>query len=159
VTAQIPDVLWYEGEKYPLCALPLRDYFDLEGTSPEFAAPSSVLWRGYVGKWEIRDDRLYLIELTGRLKSGDSLTLATLFPDFPERVFAHWSSRILRVPQGGLVEYVHAGFGSVYERDLFLEIDEGILRRTWTKKNGKAQKAAKRQGYRIHALTTFGRPQ
>lgn len=158
MTAQVPDSLWYEGTKYPLCDLPLRDYFDLGGTRPEFSAPSSALWRGYVGTWEIRDDRLYLIKLTGHLKSGDSVTLATLFPDFPERVFAHWSSRTLRVPQGGLVKYVHAGFASVYERDLFLEIDEGILRRTWTRENGKAQDGAERQGYQVAALTTFGQP-
>ncbi|MCG3773350.1 MAG: hypothetical protein JW395_0156 [Nitrospira sp.] len=130
----------------------------LGGTRPEFAAPSSALWRGYVGTREIRDDRLYLIELTGRQKSGHRVTLATLFPDFSERVFAHWSSRTLRVPQGGNVKYVHSGFASVYERDLFLKIDKGIVRRTWTRENGKAQDGAERQGYQITALTTFGQP-
>ena len=32
-------------------------------SKPHFQAPSTALWRGYVGSWEIVDDRLYLVEL------------------------------------------------------------------------------------------------
>ena len=68
----------------------LNDYFLLSGAPPPFESNSSALWRGYIGSWEINERRLYLVELEGVLEDGTDVTLGTLFPDFPERVFAHW---------------------------------------------------------------------
>ena len=47
-----------------------------------------------------------------------------LFPG-QEKVFADWYSGEIRVPQGKLLEYIHLGFASVYEKDLFLKIEAG----------------------------------
>ncbi len=67
----------------------LGDYFELTGQTPPFQSNCTALWRGYVGIWEIVNDRLYLIELNGTLQRGERSTLETLFPGFPDRVFAH----------------------------------------------------------------------
>ncbi|MBP8284298.1 MAG: hypothetical protein KAX46_10380, partial [Chromatiaceae bacterium] len=58
-------------------------------------------------------------------------------------------------PQGGLLEYVHQGYGSTYERDLFLEVERGILVATRVRNNGKAATADAPQGYGIGAMTLF----
>lgn len=127
MTAQATESLHYEGEGLSLCGEPLAGYFALLGESPPFAAPHTALWRGYIGGWEILDNRLYLTELSGYSTSGDEIDLQQIFPDFPERVFAHWVNGRFRATRGERLQYVHAGFASVYEQDLFFEFDEGIL--------------------------------
>ncbi len=48
-----------------MLSLPLEDYFSMGGHHPSFRSPHTANWRGYVGAWEIRNDRLYLI---GRMR-------------------------------------------------------------------------------------------
>jgi hypothetical protein len=86
---------------------PLSDYFVLMGISPDFKDTSTACWRCYVGKWEITLDRLYLIGIRAAYKDGTEVTLGSLFPGYDSRVFAHWYSGVLSIPQGDLVEYVH----------------------------------------------------
>jgi hypothetical protein len=106
---------------------------------------------------EIIADRLYLIGLQGTLKDGTEASLATLFPGFPTRVFAHWYSGSLRIPQGGQIEYVHMGYGSRYERDLFLEAERGVVVTTRVRNNGQAASKEAPQGYGVGAMTVFPR--
>lgn len=136
MTAQVPEALIYEGNKLSMCSEPLGDYFALAGLRPPFEWTSSALWRGYVGTWEVHQDRLYLVGINGTLASGGAATLATIFPDFPERVFAHWYSGTIRAPEGKLLEYVHMAYASLYERDRYFEIEKGLVRRTWVEQNG-----------------------
>ena len=107
MTAQIAERLRYQGEDVAMCTNPLSDYFAMGGTNPRFESNCTALWRGYVGSWEIIDDRLYLIGLNGTLEDGTDASLATIFPGFPDRVFAHWYSGTIRLPQGKQLEYVH----------------------------------------------------
>ena len=58
-----------------------------------------------------------------------------IFPGCAERVFADWLTGRLRVPQGRLLECIHAGYASRYERDLILDIDRGVLVGTETAHN------------------------
>ena len=51
--------------------------------------------------------------------------LEYLFPQAKGRVAAVWFSGTLRVPQGKQLRYVHAGYHSVYERDLMITIKNG----------------------------------
>ena len=93
--------------------------------NPGFEFTCTALWRGYVGSWEIVDGRLYLIGISGTLKGGEEAALITMFPDFPDRVFAHWYSGTIRIPQGKELEYIHMGYGSTFERDLLLDLFKG----------------------------------
>jgi hypothetical protein len=54
---------------------------------------------------------------------------AEYFPDFPTRAFAYWFTGKVRLPQGDLLQYVHGGFKSIYERDIFLHFENGILKK------------------------------
>ena len=73
-------------------------------------------WRQYRGTWEIRDDRLYLVSIAGkfRLRRGQPL-------------FAEWFSGTLRICRGELLQYVHMGFGSVFEEELLIDVDQGVI--------------------------------
>ena len=137
MTAQVSETLWYQGKKQGMCSEPLNDYFNLAGERPKFAEMDTSCWRGYVGEWEIRDDRLYLIGLDGRLENGKEANLESIFPGFPDRVFAHWFSGTVRVPEGKLLDYVHGGYLSTYERDLLLTFEKGVLVGTETRKNDR----------------------
>lgn len=127
MTAQVPEKLRYQDEEVSMCTTPLDDYFCMGGSKPNFEVPFTALWRGYVGTWEILNNRLYLIDLQAAFFGGSEASVSTIFPDTPQRVFAHWYSGTLRVPQGKLLKYVHGGFGSTYERDQLLEIERGLL--------------------------------
>ena len=138
MTAQITETLIIDGQPESMMSTPLGDYFEMLPNSPQFEASCTALWRGYVGTWQIINDRLYLIEINGTLKGGEPATLAALFPGFPERVFAHWFSGQVRLPQGKRLSYRHMGFGSTYERDHFIVFRKGIVVGQHTVVNGVA---------------------
>jgi hypothetical protein len=157
MTAQIAERLRYDGEEVAMCTNPLSDYFAMGGVAPPFDCTSTALWRGYVGEWEILDGRLYLIGLRGLLQDGSEASLATVFPDFPTRVFAHWYSGTIRLPQGKQLEYIHAGYSSRYERDVLVDVMRGVVVQTRVRHNGVATWENAPEGYGVGAMTLFPR--
>ncbi len=155
MTAQIAERLLYQGETVSMCTTPLSSYFAMGGVAPEFESSCTALWRGYVGSWEIAESRLYLVGLSGLFEDEAQMSLATIFPEFPERVFAHWYSGTIRIPQGKLLEYVHMGYGSTYERDLFLDVERGVVVTTRERQNGVAEAECAPEGYEVGAMTVL----
>ncbi len=125
-----------------MCTEPLQNYFDIGGHHPGFMASSTALHRGYVGSWEISGGRLYLVKLTAVLETGRDASLESVFPGFPERVFAHWFTGTIRIPRGERLKYVHGGYLSVYERDEMLEFERGAILRTWVRNNVEPEEQA-----------------
>lgn len=159
MTAQASETLIYKGEKLALCTNPLDTY--LSSTSPkvEFYATSTALWRGYIGTWTIEGGRLYLVKLSAALRHADRIEdvgLSYLFPDYPDGVFAHWYTGEFRCPMGELLNYVHGGYGSTYEQDLFIEIKKGVVISERVESNGEGTGKGG-SGYVLGAMTTFGR--
>ena len=128
MTAQVSEKLLYEGKSIFLFSEPLALY--LMQNQIRFTSPHTANWRGYVGTWEIIEtegvERLYLIGIEAHKDYETILTLPELFPGF-DKVFAHWFTGELRCPQGDLVEYIHMGYASTYEYELFLEFKQGVL--------------------------------
>jgi hypothetical protein len=155
MTAQIPERLHHQGHWHEICNEPLGMYFELLGQAPRFRETLSALWRCYIGSWEIRDGRLYLVGLAAELADGAPATLATVFPGFPDRVFAHWYTGTLRIPEGGRLACVHMGYASTFERDLLLEIERGLLRSSRVRHNGVAS-AETPGGERVQAAPVIG---
>ena len=85
---------------------------------------STACWRKYIGTWEIKEGRLYLINILGHLKL-----------DGEEPLFADWFTGELKIPQGELLQYAHAGFGSVYEQEILIKIEQGSVIDTKIKDN------------------------
>ncbi|WP_432721273.1 hypothetical protein R0381_002586 [Jeongeupia wiesaeckerbachi] len=139
MTAQFAEQLHYQGRDVAMHTPPLSDYFAMGGFSPSFDLSCTALWRGYIGRWEIVDSRLYLLELHGTLRDGTETSVATLFPDFPDRVFAHWYSGTIHIPRGKRLDYVHMGYDSTFEQDLFLDVERGVVKNTRARHNGTAE--------------------
>jgi len=159
MTAQIPETLHHKGLELTLCGEPLGPFVKNNHLGMEFVASSSALWRGYVGTWAIEAGRLYLIKIAGRVEVNHAIKdvgLGDLFPNHPNGVFAHWFSGELRCPQGGLLKYVHGGYGSVYEQDLCIDVRKGVVAGERTVRNGTAEPQAP-QGYGVRAATIFGK--
>ena len=121
-----------------MCSTPLDVY--LLQNNIRFEAENTANWRGYQGSWEIKGSeevgyRLYLIRLTACLKYPKKVGLDYLFPEFPNGVFAHWFTGEIRCPRGDRLHYVHGGYASIYEEDLFLEFHEGVLKGSRVVKN------------------------
>lgn len=135
MTAQAHEKLIYEGEVHGMCTEPLSDFVNQGGKLPHFLEYCSALWRGYIGTWEVAGKRLYLVGVDGTLLGGKQASLEDLFPGYPDRVFAHWFSGEVRLPKGELVNYVHMGYGSTFERDLFLYFKKGCLTGVEEKQN------------------------
>ena len=157
MTAQMTEHLIYKGEKLSLCEEPLRNYLETIRKDFKFQAPSTALWRGYIGTWSIENGRLYLIKLRGFVSESEEreeVTLKDLFPDFPDGVFAHWYTGEMRCPKGGLIDYVHGGYASTYEQDLFINVEKGVVLSERVVENGKAEPDAPR-GYHQAARYDF----
>lgn len=125
MTAQMQESLLYKGEKVGMSALPLETYLQTNGTK-NFEAPNTMLWRGYVGHWEIEGDKLLLIGFVGFSDGKSEFNLNDLFPGEP-KVFANWFSGEITIPRGELLYYFHGGFGSIYEKDQVLTFEKGVL--------------------------------
>jgi hypothetical protein len=114
MTAQATETLIYKGQELSLCETPLDDYLVSAGSGIAFESPSTALWRGYVGTWEVISDRLYLVALDGFQMLDGKFTevgLADVFPDFPQGLFAHWYTGELRCPRGTLLRFTLPGAG------------------------------------------------
>lgn len=214
MTAQAGELLLLNGERVWMQTLPLEAFWDANPPRPYMIAESSAEWRGYIGEWEISDQRLYLrkFEATAWTTSNDwigdeglrdlwgfvrlhndsaatgiaklknlpttanaaqrraarivlaiadnrlangtlapdapgqdlyqsavdaswscftkekrSISLATLFPNATDGVFAAWYTGTLRIDEGELLDYQHAGFCSTYEFTRLIEIRDGCV--------------------------------
>lgn len=131
-TAQVPDTIRIDGEEHNLNTNPLNAYLEgVRWNRPENIVILSANWRGYIASWEVKDEKLLLIDVTvllGGTDRGDYVRksiLTELFPSSPTGVPANWYSGALIVPQGEVTNYVHMGYGSSYESYQVLRVDAG----------------------------------
>ncbi len=137
-TAQQSDLIVMDGGTAQLHSNPLQSEIESgRVTIPEPTVLSSANWRGYVATWAVRGDRLILkgirIEMSAPKNSGKMSeiveVLDRVFPGQTE-VVATWYTGLLVIPSGELVNYVHMGYGSTYERYTLLHVKDGqIIRR------------------------------
>lgn len=129
MTAQIHERLIYDGRETSMAFCP-----PLPEGHPRIVSPkpdeksqdegdsilhSTACWRGYLGTWEIRDGRFYLTARRGAYRLAGE-----------EPLLADWFTGTLRIPQGELLQYVHMGFGSVYEEEIHVRIERGLVTAT-----------------------------
>lgn len=128
MTVQTSERVRFRGEDRELLSTPLCDYLRQKGLSKLFDDWTSTdLWRGYEGTWEVDDGRLYLSHLHGYLKDGTIASMRSVFPECGGRVFASWYSGTLRIPDGRLLCPAVGGFEHIYERDILLTVQNGLI--------------------------------
>ena len=132
-------------EKNPLWPEPRDRYFKnpLHGSN-------TALWRGYIATFEIREKQLFVKDvfvddddakharLTAYMKNrkegkpdNDDIWIpittnivAKIFPD-EDVIKADWFTGTLVIPQGKLLEYIHMGYASTYEKYILIDVEEG----------------------------------
>lgn len=127
MTAQASERIIIDGqmERMPFCPpLPNETYFQ-EDTPEDFSIlRSSACWRGYVALWKIEDDKLYFVDIQGKHKLKDKTS-----------IFADWFTGTLKIWKGKMVYYFHGGFDSIYEYDLYIEVENGVVKTQRTQDN------------------------
>ena len=139
-TAQEGDILIMKGKKYSIQSEPLRAYIrENPNKLPESEVVSTSNWRGYLATWEVKDEQLFLVDVTilrpvksqdGGFSTEPRSVMASLFPDQKE-VPAVWFTGHVIAIDGELVHYVHMGYASMYAKYIILRVEEGRVTRTW----------------------------
>ena len=130
MTAQYTERLFLRGEKLSLCTEPLAPYLESGANQITFDANTSACWRGYQGTWAIESDRLYLVKLQGGSVTNEGWverSLADLFPQYPDGVFAHWYTGELRCPGGKRLQITHRLYSVLTEFDVFIAVNKGVV--------------------------------
>ncbi|MEE9118206.1 MAG: hypothetical protein V3U02_06400, partial [Calditrichia bacterium] len=140
-TAQTPDRINYDGKNYPLLSTPLQPLY-MPGYSlnidlpdfPSYFSESGITttstgnWRGYIATWEIENDTLFLVGVKD-IKNEKSADLKEIFGDYVNdgRIQAIWYTGDLLIGKGKRKNYIHMGFMSTYEREIIIEIENGVV--------------------------------
>jgi len=125
MTHQLHENIIYEGRDLSMLSfpdVPLDHPRIIELTDEEIFAinkkgrmVSSSCWRGYVGSWEIKDGRLYLMKLERELKLGGK-----------EPLFAEWVNEDLNIAVESAFEDLRAGPGPGFKFER-VTIKNGLL--------------------------------
>ena len=137
-TAQDPEIVFYNDQVYSLYAIePLESYYRDRNNRPHFQIrPDGISTgnaRGYIGSWEIRDKKLYLIGIDGWIIKDTGWIKAdpeTLFGDryTDDRVAATWFTGDLLLKGGEMIVWsMTVGYEDIYEWEIVLKIETGNI--------------------------------
>jgi len=98
-TQQIPERVLYQGHNYALMVEgsqtnQLIPSFPLpvSGLLPPGKCMSTACYRGYVGQWQLREDKLFLIKLEDCQRPPNEIPLSMVNKGWESPVFADWVS-------------------------------------------------------------------
>jgi hypothetical protein len=125
MTTQVEEQIIIDGEKYPLINVPsLPEDSSIIQHKKGLISKWSNNRRGFQGIWEIKDDRLYLIEF-----SSDSFELLCKLP-----ILADWYTGIAMVATGKIKDSSSWDI-ETYETEMHLTIENGLVVNTINIKN------------------------
>lgn len=143
-TAQRGDEIVIGGKSYDLFTNPLESLFFKKSElkekfdkiySDHNAMVSSNCWRGYVAKFKIIDDALYIVDITIDVPSKIFFSInnfkvekKSIYKELFETdkpMLCDFFSDMLIIPQGDIVEYVHGEYLSEYEKYILIKITDG----------------------------------
>ena len=125
MTTQVEEQIIIDGEKYPLINVPsLPDDRSIIQHKQGLISKWSNCWRGFQGTWEIKDDKLYLIEFS----SGMYDVLVNL------PILADQISGTAKVATGE-VKANSSWDIETYETEMHLTFENGLVVKTENVKN------------------------
>lgn len=144
MTAQVSDGLKFEGRWYGLSCEPLITWlWRRKNKGLRFLRTNTACSRGYGATWEIHNGRLYLTKIAGTFVDGTPVTLESLFVNYSKQyldsvgandpanagpgAFAFWVTETLTCSFGKLLQYAHAGYSSIYEKEIYFHMKDGFL--------------------------------
>ena len=135
-TEQIPDRIRIAGQDYVLPAEPLAPVLNDAATWRRLTnalgpamGTCTANWRGYMARWSVREDMLYLESMVAHAcrQPEEPLAIDALFPGQQGPLAASWFSGDLAVAQGEPGTNVHMGYSTTYPRYLLLRVDAGRI--------------------------------
>lgn len=134
-TAQAPDYLIIGKDTLKIHSNPLEKYFE-KNPIPKglITSISSGNWRGYIAYFKFIDNKLvveniYKEEYNKDEKNGYSTSFKSIYKELfgnQENFNCDFYSGLLICPYGKMLEYVHMGYSSIYEKYKLFEINSGI---------------------------------
>ena len=125
MTTQVDEHILIDGKEYPLINVPsLPEDSSIIQHKKGLISKWSNCWRGFQGTWEIKDDKLYLIEF-----SSDSYELLCKLP-----ILADWIKGEIKVATGDIKETTSWAI-ETYETEMHLTIKNGLVVKTENIKN------------------------
>ena len=104
-TQQMPEEIVISGQVHALYSVPLEPMLSRPGNFEKSLAlfggyQCSASARGYLGTWEIREGRLYLIRLVSDpcSRTPRRIPLEQIFPGSAQPVIADWYTGLLTLP-------------------------------------------------------------
>jgi hypothetical protein len=149
-TAQIPDILIYNGDTLSIYSNPLEQLDNIDSLREKLFGDKESYWttacyRKYQAEWTLIDNRLYLTAIYSCDYYRDKIKadLKTLFGEkfINGKVQADWVTAKILSPQGKQLYYVHSHYESLYEKEVVYEIVKGQLKGTKTFDNSKSKKS------------------
>ena len=139
-TGQVPDYLILDKDTLALFSNPLEQYFEQIGKRElidfDGGCGSTACWRGYKAIWELKNDSLFLRRIAACHEDCGNPKDANLIAMFGESMpFASWVDGDIIVPRGKLLEYIHMGYASIYEKEQIFTIKQGKLQKVKIKTN------------------------
>jgi len=129
MTLQINETLIIEGKQFSMTRSPSIQTLEgqiIKSTEPkptDGLAWSTACWRNYVGTWEIRNGKIFLVDVYGMYRKLD-----------PNPIFADWFSGPIVVQDGDPL-YVELMFDRVFERERHISITAGHVDDYWIVNN------------------------
>ena len=125
MTTQVNEQIIIDGEKYPLINVPsLPEDSSIIQHKKGLTSHWSNCRRGFQGIWEIKDNKLYLIEF-----SSDSFELLCKLP-----ILADWIEGVIKIATGEIIETSSWAI-ETYETEMHLTIENGLVIKTENIKN------------------------
>ncbi len=128
-TGQAGELIIFQGDTLEMLSLPLESYLNLNEPREKYNpyleyGCSTGNYRGYVGLWEISDNKLLLksVFVCGE-KSNDIKNV--IFKNRQGDIFADWFTGELSIQKGKLIKYYHSFFERWYEKEIVLKIENG----------------------------------
>lgn len=130
MTAQIKEKIILNGEQYLMYSEPLEPYLIRLNEKVKFDYRTTGCWRGYIGTWTLKNNRLYLIDLEGTKYDSESKSYREVGIEYlflnQEAVFAKWFSGQLEICDGELIN-TWTTYADPYENILYLKFEKGVL--------------------------------
>ena len=137
-TAQYGDILIIGKDTVWITSNPLEKYFEKKGSrtidSAELVSNCTALWRGYVATWRLESNKLYLIRIQTDYCGNNPIDVSLTKEFTSHKVLANWFSGVIIRPKGKILQYVHMGYQSIYEEEIFYEFGNGKLLNTTSSK-------------------------
>ena len=135
MAAQIGDKIFYNGQIHSLASEPLSPYLYSNKIEKLFSGISSSCYRGYCAIQKIENKNIYLLNVESPNSKKDETAdgvdepisaMNKLFP-VQNEVFGDWVNGKIKIQSGKVLQFVNKGYESVYEKNIFLKFENGVL--------------------------------